>query len=192
MVLCKINKFSFQKQIEYNDFGDKRKVICIPNFMDVMSNLFFVIFGMYYYYKYKDIYLTTGFILTCIGSMYYHIDPNMNTLLYDRLPMSFVFSMILARKLELNLLYTTICIAYNILTVLYWYSTYNLSYYIASQLSLIIFFLLYDYGLRTCILIYILAKITETYDKQIYKLTNNLISGHTMKHILAAIAILFI
>lgn len=85
------NISEIQRQIAYNNFADKRKCCCIPNFMDVSSNLFFIIMGL----MHSNILITIGMCLVAIGSMYYHWKPEMYTLFYDRLPMSFVFGYIL-------------------------------------------------------------------------------------------------
>jgi hypothetical protein len=47
-------------------------------------------------------------------------------------------------------------------------------------------YLLYALGL------YVLAKFAEIWDREIYALTGNLFSGHTLKHLLAAGAVLMI
>ncbi len=48
------------------------------------------------------------------------------------------------------------------------------------------FHLLYALGFYVC------AKLTEIWDHQIFALTSNTVSGHTLKHLLAAAAIVAI
>ncbi|MND08411.1 hypothetical protein D3C83_309950 [compost metagenome] len=47
-------------------------------------------------------------------------------------------------------------------------------------------YLLYALGL------YVVAKFAELWDREIYSLTGNLFSGHTLKHLLAAAGVLVI
>ena len=44
-------------------------------------------------------------------------------------------------------------------------------------------------GYFYCLLFYFLAKLTETFDKQIFFTTSQLVSGHTLKHLLAGIGL---
>ena len=44
--------------------------------------------------------LFSGIFLTGFGSSYYHLNPNDNTLFWDRLPMTFCFAAILAAVVE--------------------------------------------------------------------------------------------
>ncbi len=65
--------------------------------------------------------------------------------------------------------------------------------YSAFQLTPILFFLVHsEYKMGLCIAFYILAKICEKYDKQIFELTFKNVSGHTIKHLIAGIGMFFI
>ncbi len=44
------------------------------------------------------------------------------------------------------------------------------------------------YGLGS----YVLAKIAENYDQELFALTSNFVSGHSVKHVLAALGALFV
>lgn len=104
-----------QQDINYHNFADQRILsvqhidIHIPNFLDVSSNLIFLFVGLYGIYKVFNIkhkfnwsYVAyfLGVIWTCFGSAYYHWNPNNNTLIWDRLPMSVVFMILLSLILE--------------------------------------------------------------------------------------------
>ena len=56
----------------------------IKNYYNVLSNLMFVIGGLYNILN--DYILCMCSILVCIGSAYYHLNPNIDTIFYDRLP----------------------------------------------------------------------------------------------------------
>lgn len=85
----------------YHDFADHRKVLGIPHFFDVTTNLPFAIVGLLGMLavrngQEKELKLITstlfiGFLLLTIGSSYYHLYPNNNTLIYDRIPMVIIF-----------------------------------------------------------------------------------------------------
>ncbi len=88
----------------YHIFADSREFVSVPNFWNVISNVPFLligIFGMYYVlYKTKLILQSlqlnyfiffTGIFLTGLGSGYYHLNPNNYTLVWDRLPMTISF-----------------------------------------------------------------------------------------------------
>jgi hypothetical protein len=175
-----LNISEIKKQIAYNNFADKRKCCCIPNFMDVASNIFFIIMG----FLHSDILITIGMCLVAVGSMYYHWNPKMYTLFYDRLPMSFVFGYILYITFD-----SVILPIISISSVIFWIYTMNLIPYSMIQYAPILVYLQYDCGMRNVVLFYIGAKICEIYDRQIYELTSHIISGHSIKHILAALSI---
>ena len=89
----------------YHNFADRRDLLNIPNFFDVISNLAFVIVGVMGMRligsglatgglpELKAVYMTffIGVFLTGFGSAYYHFHPDNQTLLWDRLPMTIAF-----------------------------------------------------------------------------------------------------
>jgi len=148
----------------------------------------------------------TGLILTGFGSGYYHLSPTNQTLVLDRLPMavafmalfSFFLSEHINARMGSKLLWPLLAVG--ILSVLYWIYTENqgagdLRLYALVQflpvllipLVLLLFpthsyqkkYLWYIIGL------YALAKVTEHYDHEIMNVLT--ISGHTLKHIFAAL-----
>ncbi len=150
----------------------------------------------------------TGIFFTGIGSAYYHHDPSNATLLWDRLPMTIAFMAFFAiiigefisletgQKLLLPLLLIGAA------SVVYWHFTeqaghgdlrfYALVQFLPIILIPVIMFL-FRSGVNTnlytwlIILAYLIAKIFETYDAQIYELLR-LVSGHTLKHLMASLA----
>jgi hypothetical protein len=155
-----------------------------------------------------NLFFFSGIFLTAIGSSYYHLQPTTETLLWDRLPMaiSFMafFSIILSEYVLTNhrnaALYQLLFLG--LISVTYWYKTEqegmgDLRLYAFVQflpmlllpLILILFrsegrFSLYYWGI---IIFYGLAKLCEYYDQEIFTLTR-FISGHSLKHYLAACA----
>lgn len=149
-------------------------------------------------------------IATALGSMVYHWIPDHVTLLWDRLPIAIAITALLAAMIServnpvLGLWSLPILTGLGILSVLYWYWTEqqgvgNLNYYAVIQFYSIFLIVLLSlcYPSRyTCaqdiyqvIALYALAKFTELLDMQIYRLTDFLVSGHTLKHLLAALAV---
>jgi hypothetical protein len=97
---------------QYSNFADRRRWLGIPNFMDVVSNLAFLLAGLWGLsvvfsrhsresfvsrserWAYAIFFL--GATLTCFGSSYYHLHLNNWTLVWDRLPMTISFMSIVA------------------------------------------------------------------------------------------------
>ena len=85
----------------YHNFADVRSFGVCSNFMDVVSNIFFLLLGLlglkhcWYHrqiiapWSWRTMFL--GVSLVSIGSAYYHLTPNNDTLVWDRLPMTVAF-----------------------------------------------------------------------------------------------------
>ncbi len=155
-----------------------------------------------------------GVLLTGFGSGYYHYSPNNDTLVYDRIPMTLVFmgflcatiAELINEKAGIMLLLPLLLLG--IFSVLWWHYTelegkgdlrlYGfVQFYPVLAVPLIIFlFPSKDRhkSLRLLILVviwYVIAKLFEHFDKQVYSIAG-FISGHSLKHIAAAIATLYI
>jgi hypothetical protein len=149
-----------------------------------------------------------GIFLTGIGSAYYHLNPNNATLIWDRLPMtiSFVafFSIVIGDHIDLKsagkILLPFLIIGS--LSVEYWVMTENkghgdLRFYALVQflpvilIPTILFLFRSTYNLKlffwTIILMYVFAKLFEAYDQEVFH-SIKFISGHSIKHIFAALA----
>ncbi len=198
----------------YHNFADHRSLFGIPNFCDVISNIFFFIFGMMgFNLVCKNKILETrkswivffiGVIIVAPGSAYYHWNPNNDTLVWDRLPMTIgfmaLYTALLAENITLKFekcLYP-LCLL-GLSSVVWWAVSADLRFYYWIQLApmitiplvLILFPSIYTgkLWLTGVFIFYALAKITEHKDPQFLELTHGLMSGHTIKHILAALAI---
>lgn len=159
--------------------------------------------------KIAYILLFTGITLLSLGSAYYHLDPNTHTLLWDRLPMTIafmaLFSIVISEFISIKeakrLLYPLLFLG--IFSVLYWAYTEKQGYgdlrlYFFVQffpmltIPLILLFFKSSYTLSRgyvyLLLSYVLAKIFEYFDTQIYEYLV-FISGHSLKHIVAALGL---
>lgn len=148
-----------------------------------------------------------GLLLTAFGSAYYHLAPDNPRLVWDRLPMTVVFMPLVAAliaervNVKLGLRLLPVLTAVGMGSVIQWHWTEqhgagDLRFYAAVQLyallALIAALLLpprYTRGSDFLVIagLYLLAKICETADRQIFSL-GHLVSGHTLKHLAAGVA----
>lgn len=202
----------------YHQFADRRIVLGLPNFFNVASNILFLVFGIagaaFCLGKRKptafvswSTFFVAG-ILICFGSGYYHWAPDNATLVWDRLPMTIGFMGLFAalvsehvdERLERVALIPAIVIG--VTSVAWWHYTDDLRLYVwvqgaplvAIPLMLAMFpgkythrrYLLYGLGF------YVLAKLAETWDHDLFAVTSNALSGHSLKHLLAALSFLYV
>lgn len=204
---------------EYHLFADDRTLLGIPNFWNVISNLPFVITGLlgivFLLRKQSrripdigSLVFFTGILLTAFGSVWYHLHPDNNTMVWDRLPMTIAFmaffSIIIrecmdedtGKKVLFPLLFM------GLLSVCYWQLTesrdhgdlrfYFLVQFLPMILIPLILLLFKAKGRSTVyfwlvLLAYVIAKVFETEDVELYMATGS-ISGHSIKHVIAALA----
>ncbi len=202
------------QDLSYHNFADSRIIFGIPNFYDVISNLLFAavgILGIAYVFSHWEkekswswLILFLAILLVAGGSSYYHFNPNNDSLTWDRLPMAVGFMALFAivvgdyiyTKFETWLL-IPMCLL-GVTSVLYWNFTDDLRLYawvqfFSTALLILVIFLYKPSTYLTkyfifAFIFYALSKITEHFDKPIYALTSDTISGHTIKHLLAGIA----
>jgi hypothetical protein len=191
----------------YHLFADCRAVAGIPNFWNVVSNIPFIAIGAAGLWRFRDdlatIVLFLGFFLTGIGSSYYHWNPNDSTLFWDRLPMTLSFTAILALVVEERvnaragaiLLWPALAIGLFSLLLWRWIDDLRLYFWVQffPGLAVLLLFLLYPpkytgtFYWITAVALYALAKVFEFSDGAIYSV-GYLLSGHTLKHLVAAAA----
>jgi len=149
-----------------------------------------------------------GMVLTGLGSAYYHLVPDNERLFWDRLPMTIAFmSLVSAQVVDridtrkgIVLLLPMLLIG--AASVLYWWATERagagnvMPYAVLQGYSVVILFLLarqhpsrYTRGndIYWVFAGYVVAKLLETFDKQLYEL-GHVASGHSLKHLAAAVA----
>jgi len=87
-----------------HQFSDQRELLGIPNFWNGVSNLPFIAVGAVGLLRVRRDAITTArlteLFLTGFGSSYYHLNPNDDTMFWDRLPMPLCFVAILAVVVE--------------------------------------------------------------------------------------------
>ncbi|MCG7988851.1 MAG: ceramidase [Candidatus Thiodiazotropha weberae] len=195
----------------YHRFTDIAPFLGIPNFFDVISNLAFLLvgtIGIAFCLKNHTgpghsawLVLFAGVSLVGLGSIYYHWSPSNQTLVWDRLPMSVGFMAFLTALLSeyVNRRFSRLLIPLIIVgisSVLYGYFFDDLRLYVWVQfiplLTLPFFMVLYNSGfthqglLFVALVLYALAKGAEAYDTAVFQMTGEIVSGHTVKHLLAA------
>ena len=202
----------------YHFFADVRTCLGIQNFGNVASNLAFLlvgVIGVIWCQRHLKagawlswMVFFAGVALVFAGSGYYHAAPNDDTLVWDRLPMTLAFmglfaalmSEHLGAQFERPVLIPALLIG--IASVLWWRHTDDLRVYIWVQLAplLAIPFILGMFPGRYThrgyllhgLVFYAFAKAAEYYDRETFGLTSQFISGHSVKHLLAAMAPLFL
>lgn len=155
--------------------------------------------------------LSGGIFITCFGSAYYHWMPSNDTLLWDRLPMTLMFmslfSLLLYDYLGARAGATTfwLSLPLGMASVLYWHVTEAAGHGDLRPYACVQFFpmvaapllVLFYPGkvpyVRSLVFIlgwYVAAKLCEAYDKPIYEALG-FWSGHTLKHLLGAIGLIY-
>jgi len=210
----------------YHAFADQRSFLGVSHFADVVSNVPFAIFGLWgliFLQRYSPeelrkhfldrrerwfyVIISIGLLLTAFGSGYYHLDPDNDRLMWDRLPMTIVFMSLVAAliaeriSLRVGLWLLPVLLVIGISSVVQWHMSEtrgagDLRFYGTVQAYSVIFVLLallfptpYTHGSDLLLIagFYILAKVLEILDKPIFSL-GHIVSGHTLKHLVAALA----
>lgn len=207
-----------QQDQEYHRFADGRGLWGLPNFWNVLSNLPFLLFGasgLATLYRNRSrllpmrmayVVFFLGSAWVAFGSAYYHMDPSDHTLVWDRLPMTVAFMAFFAALLgryirpALGARALVPLLALGLLSVLWWRIAGDLRPYLMVQFLpiLLIPAILSLYpvsapGTRfiwAVLAVYVLAKILEIYDAQIYRTLG--MSGHALKHVAAAVGVYFV
>ncbi len=210
----------------YHVFIDRRIILGVPNFWNVISNLAFLLVGLMGLHgllfspRYKIIgemreaYILffIGVTLVALGSGYYHISPDNASLVWDRLPMTIafmaLFSVIIGEFISVRLAQMVLwpLVVLGALSVFYWYYTeltgtgdlrvYILVQYLPMMIApLIMLFFKSGFtrnsGYWFMLSAYLLAKVFESFDGEVFNMLT-LLSGHTLKHLTAAVGILFL
>lgn len=211
---------------EYHQFADRRVLYGVANFLDVVSNVGFLVVGLaglavvwrpqtvfeYPAERWPYAIFFVGMVLTSAGSAYYHLAPDNERLFWDRLPMTVAFmSLIAAQVVDRLAVRTGVALLLPLLalgaaTVLHWRATERLGwgnvlpYAILQGASVVLLLALaaahpsrYTRGRDVYWVFagYVIAKVLELADRQAYAL-GHVVSGHTLKHLAAAVAGLFV
>lgn len=202
----------------YHGFADQRTLFGLPFFMDVMSNMAFAVLavlGAWSLYRLPRRALSNvqramaalffgGLLLTAAASSWYHWAPDDTGLAIDRGGMALAFAGVLglaaagrvseragaALGLALLLLAP--------LSIHVWSTTGNVLPWAALQfggVALLLWlallrprYLALDIRWGWVIFAYPVAKLLEMNDHDVYHFTGEWVSGHTLKHVVAALA----
>jgi hypothetical protein len=210
------------QDLDYHKFADERIVLGLVNGLNVLSNIPFLLVGIagcwaviasasrsapgaeWLVWPYLACFL--GIALITFGSGYYHLAPDNQCLVWDRLPMTLAFMGLLSAVIgervgrrPLQIVFGPLLLA-GLASVLYWSATEqagrgDLRLYMLVQygsLTLIVLLLLlypprYTHTgyLWAALSAYAVAKLFEAADHQVYAV-GHVISGHTLKHLAAA------
>jgi hypothetical protein len=150
-----------------------------------------------------------GVVLVGIGSGYYHLAPSNRSLVWDRIPMtisimalvSIVIGEFVSARWASMLLFPLVAVG--ILSVIYWHWTESIGngdlrpYVLVQFLPMIVIPIMLicsgsDYstagGYWLLLSAYVVAKFFEHFDREIL-VASGMVSGHTLKHIAAAVGI---
>jgi hypothetical protein len=180
----------------YHAFADRRTLLGIPNFWDVVSNFPFAVVGLIGLLTFRDFpsrVVFLGVFSTAFGSAYYHLSPDDARLFWDRLPMTVAFMSIFAIAIKQPRLVVPLVLV-GIASVVWWRLRNNLWPYglvqFGSLAALVAIAFRSEPGLWPVIGWYGMSKGAEHFDKQIYSVFP--LSGHTLKHLLAALSAWYI
>ena len=202
-----------RQDLTYHDFADHRVVLGLPHGLNVLSNVGFLVAGAWTlaragraalpgWERVAGIVFGVGLLLTGLGSAWYHAAPSNVSLVWDRLPLSAlfptVFAVVIGDRVSVaagRALLAPLALG-AVASVLWWQATDDLRAYALAQflpILLIPLMLILLPGRRPAvplvwgIALYAIGKLTEVTDKALFAL-GGLVSGHTLKHLLAAAA----
>ena len=207
---------------EYHDFADQRSLLGVPNALNVVSNLGFLIVGAVglrrlwrscaSFADARERWPYAVFFASLVGvgfgSVVYHLAPSHGSLFWDRLPMSLAFMSLLSAVLverlgpRIGLRLFPWLAAAGPFSVVYWVLSeragvgdlrlYGLLHFYPMLLIPLLLWLFaprYTRGgdLLWVLALYATALAAERLDHEVFA-AGGWISGHTVKHVLAAVA----
>jgi hypothetical protein len=212
----------------YHLFADQRRLCGVSNFANTASNLAFLVVGIWGIaaivagkVRFREVrFIDTrerwpwlvffaGVALTCAGSAYYHLAPDNDRLVWDRLPITLSFMSLFAAmiteriSIKAGLALLAPLLLLGIVSVWYWRLTEQsghgdlrlygfVQFFPALGIPLILGLFparyTHTWDLVPAMALYVLAKFLEAADKQVYGVLGRSISGHTLKHLAAAMA----
>ncbi|MFK7794168.1 MAG: alkaline phytoceramidase [Gammaproteobacteria bacterium] len=223
VLLALLTRAPIPQDLAYHDFSDSVGMFNIPNILNVLSNLPFILVGLLGLHRLSRINslnivnenklayvaLFFGTTLVAFGSSYYHLWPDNQTLVWDRLPMTIafmgLFSIVISEYISIKLgkILLAPLLALGLLSVFYWHVTEangegDLRFYaivqffpmLAIPIILLTFKSSFSHasGYWWLLAAYIAAKLFEHFDAAIHDLLI-VVSGHSIKHVAAAIGV---
>jgi hypothetical protein len=215
LLVCAFAAGPWLRALTDHPFADARSAFGIPNFGNVISNVAFLLVGVLGLMlcagedrpqpilSWTLFYL--GMVLTCCGSTYYHLNPSDATIVWDRLGMTVAFvslsiavltQCIPGWPLERVALLPALIVGAG--SVLWWRASGDLRLYAwvqAAPLACVALCVAMQWlrgeerrAFVLSFVLYLCSKAAEMGDAQVYALTHHALSGHTLKHLLAAAA----
>ena len=207
----------------YHEFADQRTLFGLPNALDVLSNLGFLLLGAWAFGRLRPHsaspalraswpgyqVMFAAMMLVGLGSSYYHLLPDNARLMWDRLPIALLCAGLLtAVRAEtrpgVNTAATLGFLLLWALAAVFWWQwtdahgNGDLRPYLLLQCLPLVLIPLWQaaYGapradrvaFGLAMLVYVLAKLAELNDHAIFA-ASGLISGHSLKHLLAVAAL---
>jgi hypothetical protein len=192
-------------------YVDSRTWLGLPNAGDVLSNLAFLAMGVWGLARLRvrgDVppgayCFFAGLILTCIGSSIYHLDPDLpQRLVADRLGMAVAFAGFLGiaagERISVRAGRATVMLVTVAGLLAAWVARENLTPWVVVQfggMALAVGLALtrplpgaLGVPLGGVLFFYALAKLLELGDAIVFEATGHIVSGHTLKHLAAALA----
>jgi len=212
---------------DYHQFSDTATFFSIPNTLNVVSNLPFLLVGLFCFLAMlkdeKDylidranrlayLVLFLGTAMVGLGSAYYHLSPDNETLVWDRLPMTVAFmalyAIIIAEFISSAIGKRALwpLLAVGVFSVLYWVYTESqdagdlrlyawVQFFPVLTIPIILLTFKPEFsgvrGYWVLIACYALAKLFEHFDAEIHDLLV-IVSGHSIKHILPVIGLAYL
>jgi surface polysaccharide O-acyltransferase-like enzyme len=205
----------------YHEFADRRTFFGTPNFWNVWSNLPFALvgaFGLGMLSRVQTPSHRSAFVVFCIavvlvgfGSAYYHYSPSTPALVWDRLPMTVafmaLFAMVVGDRISErggSVILWPLVLA-GMASVGYWYwsetqgrgdlRAYGVVQFLPMLLMAVMLMIFRGKGrsapwLWGALGTYVAAKVAEHFDQAIYDATG-IVSGHSVKHVLGALTVLW-
>jgi hypothetical protein len=198
----------------YDQFADTRCTVGLPNAANVLSNLPILLVGLYglawalpsgrssHRLSRGVTVFAVGLTLAAVGSAGYHLHPTNATLVWDRLPLAVAVGGALlvfgtaATSRRPTWSQCLLVASASAGTVAWWALTGSLWPYVLLQLGgfLALVCLLLARDLRSAdgwwsvVFAYTASRLFEYFDRAVFVLTGQLVSGHTLKHLASAVA----
>ena len=169
--------------LDYHQFVDQRTFFGVPNFLDVASNIGFVVPGVIGLIvtlnpntrfvqrieRLPYVVFFLGMLLTALGSSYYHLAPDNERLFWDRLPMTIAFMSLIAAQIcervnvRIGISLLAPMLAIGAASVLYWRATER-----AGDGNVIPYGILQGYAVVMLLLIALLLPSRYTRERDLY------------------------
>jgi hypothetical protein len=201
----------------YHAFADQRAIGAVPQAMDVLSNLPFALAGLLGIVMLRRlpgaaignvecamlVLFFAGLVMTSAGSSFYHLRPDDAGLAVDRCGMSFAFAGLLGAAAvrvsgRVGVMLAIAVVLAGPFTAHHAFVSGNALPWAVVQFgggALLVALAVLPASARTLsvrwgwvIAAYALAKVLELHDHDIYEWTGHWLSGHTLKHIAAAMS----